>query len=71
MKSPICFLGFHSWPRLHGAWRDPVMQPAYAHCRHCHKPLHSVWRTVYPQDGSSCPASCRVHSVDRASHVAA
>ncbi len=59
--SPLCYLGMHSWPRLHGTWHEPAMEPADANCTHCGKAMHSVWRTAYPQDGSRCPGSCKMH----------
>jgi hypothetical protein len=62
MSALLCHVGLHSWPRVHGFWREVVVAPAEAECRNCHKPLHSVWRSVYPEDGSKCPdGSCAVH----------
>ena len=58
----LCWFGFHSWPRVHGDWRDVVMEPCEAQCRHCDKPIRSIWRSVYPKDGSSCRhGSCQIH----------
>jgi hypothetical protein len=58
----VCRLGLHSWPRVHGDWREPVVAPAEASCLRCNEPIKSIWRTVYPRDGSRCrPSSCDVH----------
>lgn len=63
MTAILCRLGFHAWPRLHGTWREPVVQPAEAACTRCQKPLESIWRTVYPQDGSACSGGiCPLHA---------
>ncbi len=60
--SVLCRLGFHSWPRVHGSWREPVIEPAEATCRRCEKLIRGIWQTVYPQDGSRCgPGSCAIH----------
>lgn len=62
MTSILCRLGFHAWPRTHGSWREPVVEPAEAECMRCKKHIASVWRKVYPEDGSSCiGASCQIH----------
>jgi hypothetical protein len=62
----VCRLGLHSWPRVHGDWREPVVAPADASCRRCNEPIKSIWRTVYPRDGSRCrPSSCDVHVPDQ------
>ena len=62
----LCLLGFHSWPRLHGSWREVVVEPARSECTRCQTPLQSVWRRVYPADGRRCSAgSCSVHSKER------
>jgi len=71
MKDPRCLLGLHAWPRIHGYWREPVVQPAEAHCTRCGKPLQSVWRTAYPEDGSRCDGSCPIHSAVYAEHGSA
>ena len=66
MTSLLCRLRLHSWPRVHGAWREVVVSPAETECRRCHKRLRSVWREVYPLDGSRCkPGSCLVHATAR------
>jgi hypothetical protein len=58
----VCRLGFHAWPRPHGTWREPVVEPAAANCRRCGKPIQSLWRTVYPSDGTRClSGSCQIH----------
>ena len=57
----LCWFGLHSWPRVQGGWRNIVTQPCEAECRRCDKPLSSIWRSVYPKDGSSCRRSCQVH----------
>lgn len=63
MTDVRCRLGLHAWPRLHGSWREPVVQPANSECPRCSKPLNSVWRTAYPADGSYCPpGSCALHT---------
>jgi len=62
MLSALCRIGFHAWPRVHGSWREAVVAPAHSQCRRCSKPLYSVWRRVYPEDGSRCrPGSCHIH----------
>jgi hypothetical protein len=61
LLSPLRVLGFHRWPRVHGSWREIVVEPAEAMCLRCNKPLRSIWRQVYPDDGSRCkPRSCPV-----------
>jgi hypothetical protein len=61
--SGLCRFGLHSWPRVHGDWREPVVEPAEADCTRCGRPIKSIWRTVYPKDGSRCrPGSCRIHA---------
>jgi hypothetical protein len=58
----LCRLGFHSWPRMHGQWREVVVSPASANCLRCQKQLSSVWRSAYPEDGSRCnPKDCSIH----------
>jgi len=60
--SLLCHLGFHSWPRVHGSWREVVVEPAESHCRRCTKPIASIWRSAYPLDGTRCsPGSCQIH----------
>jgi hypothetical protein len=61
MISPLCRVGFHSWPRTHGEWRQPVVEPTTANCRRCQKVIASIWRVVYPSDGSKCGRSCQIH----------
>jgi len=66
----LCRLGFHGWARVHGSWREVVAQPAAAKCRRCGRPIESIWRSAYPQDGSRCkPGSCAAH-VGRFGHGA-
>lgn len=65
MSFVFCWLGFHSWPRVHGSWREPVVEPAEALCRRCARPISSVWRTVYPLDGSRCGRSCPIHGYSK------
>lgn len=58
----LCQMGIHSWPRVHGDWREIVVEPAEAECRRCEKAIQSLWRAVYPKDGSRCLlGSCEVH----------
>lgn len=59
--SILCRLGLHSWPRVHGSWREPVVEPSAANCRRCQHHLTSLWRVVYPADGSRCGRFCQVH----------
>ena len=61
MNSVFCRLGLHSWPRVHGTWHEPVVEPAESNCRRCQKPIESVWRVTYPADGSRCGRFCQVH----------
>lgn len=58
----LCRLGFHRWPRMHSQWREVVVFPSTANCLRCNKPLASVWRRAYPEDGSRCkPGDCANH----------
>jgi hypothetical protein len=58
----LCRLGFHDWPRLHGNWRDPVVEPAESNCTRCAQPIRSIWRVVYPRDGGKCrPGTCQAY----------
>jgi hypothetical protein len=61
MMSFLCHLGLHSWPRVHGNWREPVVEPSEADCRRCQHRLASIWRVVYPADGSRCGRFCQIH----------
>jgi hypothetical protein len=58
----LCLVGLHSWPRVHGPWRSPVVAPSSALCRRCRAPVRSLWRTQYPADGSRCGRECRAHA---------
>jgi hypothetical protein len=58
----LCYLGFHKWPRVHGPYREPVIEPMTAQCTRCHKPISSIWRHAFPADGSRCKGgSCAIH----------
>jgi hypothetical protein len=60
--SLLCRIGLHSWTRTHGTWREIVVEPTVGLCRRCGQPIESVWRSVYPNDGSRCkPGSCPFH----------
>ena len=67
----LCRLGLHNWPRVHGDWREPVMEPTKASCTRCSKQLKSIWRTAYPKNGSKCrPGACETHVQASAAHQA-
>jgi len=65
-------LGFHRWPRVHGSFREPVVEPMSARCMRCQTVIYSIWHHAYPQDGSRCKlGSCPVHDQSRAQTVSA
>jgi len=66
MMSVLYRFGLHSWPRVHGSWREPVVEPSSADCRRCKKPLTSIWRVAYPADGSRCGRFCQLHGRKKA-----
>ena len=57
----FCRLGLHSWPRQHGTWHEPVVEPTESNCRRCQEPIRSIWRVAYPADGSRCGRFCQLH----------
>jgi hypothetical protein len=63
----LCRLGFHRWPRVHGSFRAPVVEPMTGRCVRCQKVIYSIWHHVFPQDGSRCkPGACAIHDESRA-----
>jgi len=61
MLSFLCHLGVHSWPRVHSSWHEPAVSPSESNCRRCQKPIRSIWRVAYPEDGTRCGRTCQVH----------